>query len=424
MLIPWAPVMAQDPNAGESRARLTQPSAAILSDSRGPELESPSSAEICGDCHRAAHESWKASGHAHAMDSRLFQDVLHYTEADLGAAARRTCLGCHSPLAIATGDAGLRTKVSWEGVTCDACHSIREVSMTEPNPKARLELTRVRTGPWKDDNPSRHGALFSSLHASSLLCAPCHEYRNALGFPVVTTFSEWQASRDAKDGRQCQFCHMPGVGRVALVQRVVTTPTDEERHSHCQSCHLAPGASGRGSQAGQGPAVADPGLRVHGQLNLHEIKGSESTELLTSAIQAKLAAVRDGNKVRVNVDIANRAAAHYVPTGSPLRQVILEVRADTDSGQHLLQQRVYRRTVADRDGTPLDREYLVFERGAKVIADTRLAPDERRSETFLFDVPPGVETRLSVALRYCYSPLAKTESQRSATFLTLSAVVR
>jgi hypothetical protein len=53
-----------------------------------------------------------------------------------------------------------------------------------------------------------------------------------------------------------------------------------------------------------------------------------------------------------------------------------------------------------------------------------LAPDEKRSETFLFDVPPGVETRVSVALRYCYSPLAKTESQRSATFLTLSAVVR
>ena len=404
MLVPWVPVMAQDRNA--------------------PGLESPSSAEICGDCHRAAQESWKASGHAHAMDSRLFQDALYYTGADLGAAARRTCLGCHSPLAMMTGDPDLRTKVSWEGVTCDACHSIREVSMAGPNPQARLELTRVRAGPWKDDNPSRHGALFSPLHASSLLCASCHEYRNALGFPVVTTFSEWQASRYAKDGRQCQFCHMPGVGRIALVERVVKTPTDAERHSHCQSCHLAPAPSAPASQAGQGPAAADPGLRVHGQLNLHEIKGSESTELLASAIQAQLAAVRDGNQVRVTVDVANRAAAHYVPTGSPLRQVILEVRADTDSGQHLVQQRVYRRTVAGLDGAPLDREHLVFERGAKVIADTRLAPDERRSEIFLFDVPPGMETRVSLALRYCYSPLAKTESQRISTFLTLSAVVR
>jgi formate-dependent nitrite reductase cytochrome c552 subunit len=407
MLVPWLPVMAQD-----------------LSGSRGTGLASPSSAEICGDCHRAAQESWKASGHAHAMDSRLFQDVLHYTGADLGAEARRTCLGCHSPLAIATGDTGMQTKVGWEGVTCDVCHSIREVSLAGPNPKARLEFTRMRTGPWKDDTPSQHGALFSPLHTTSLLCAPCHEYRNALGFAVVTTFSEWQASRDGKDGRQCQFCHMPSVGRVALVQRVVTTPTDVERHSHCQTCHLASGAGGKASQAGPGPAIVDAGLRVHGQLNLHEIKGSDSMDLLTSAIQAQLAAVRDGDKVRVNVDVANRAAAHYVPTGSPLRRVILEVRADTDSGQHLMQQRVYSRSVADRDGKPLEREYMVFERGAKVIADTRLAPDEKRSETFSFDVPPGVETRISVALRYFYSPLAKTESQRSATFLTLNAVVR
>ncbi len=405
MLMPWAPAMAQG-----------------RSDS-GAGVESPGSAEICGDCHRATHEAWKASGHAHAMDSRLFQDVLHYTEADLGSAARQTCLGCHSPLAAMTGDAGLRTKVSWEGVTCDVCHSIRQVSLAGPNPKARFELTRTRTGPWKDDTPSRHGALFSPLHTTSLLCASCHEYRNSQGFAVVATFSEWQASRYAKDGRQCQSCHMPGVGRVALVQRVVTTPTDVERHSHCQSCHVPAGAGGAKSQAGRG-AVVDPGLRVHGQLNLHEIKGSESKELLAHAVQARLAAARDGKQVRVNVEVANRAAAHYVPTGSPLRQVILEVpgrygwRAAPDAAA-----RVYRRAVADRDGTPLEREYLVFERGAKVVSDTRLAPDETRSETFLFDVPPDAPTRISVTMRSFYSPLAKTESQRSTTFLTLNTVV-
>ncbi len=99
---------------------------------------------------------------------------------------------------------------------------------------------------------------------------------------MVATFSEWQASRYAKDGRQCQSCHMPGVGRVALVQRVVTTPTDVERHSHCQTCHVPAGAGGAVSQAGRGAAAVDPSLRVHGQLNLHETKGSESAELLAT----------------------------------------------------------------------------------------------------------------------------------------------
>ena len=386
-------------------------------------LGSPASAEICGDCHRAAQEAWKASSHAHAMDSRLFQDVLHYTEVDLGAGARQTCLGCHAPLAVLTGDQGLEKKVSWEGVSCDYCHSVREVSVNGPNPKAKLEFARTRTGPWKDDNPGQHGALYSELDASSSICAPCHEYRNALGFEVLATYSEWRASRYAKEGRQCQSCHMPSVGRVALVQRVVATPTDEERHSHCQSCH-ATGSPGAAAKPVQALPANVSGLREHGKLNLHEIGGAQTLELLKKAVEVQLAATRESGKVRVNVEVANRAAGHYMPTGSPLRQLVLEVRAEEQGGGHFVQQRVYRRAIEDPQAKPVEREYLVFDRGVKATADTRLAPDEKRSETFLFDVPQSVETHVNVALRYFYSPLGKTESQKNTTVLTLSTVVR
>ena len=51
-------------------------------------LESPGSAEVCGRCHRAIHESWKSSAHAQAMESRLFQDVLEMAEADLDVVIR------------------------------------------------------------------------------------------------------------------------------------------------------------------------------------------------------------------------------------------------------------------------------------------------------------------------------------------------
>jgi hypothetical protein len=68
----------------------------LSSSAPGASLEPISSAEFCGDCHRAIHETWKASSHAHAMDSRLFQDALHFAEADLGATVRGTCLGCHA----------------------------------------------------------------------------------------------------------------------------------------------------------------------------------------------------------------------------------------------------------------------------------------------------------------------------------------
>jgi hypothetical protein len=39
-------------------------------------LKPPSSAELCGDCHRAIFDGWKKSAHATAMESRLFQDAL------------------------------------------------------------------------------------------------------------------------------------------------------------------------------------------------------------------------------------------------------------------------------------------------------------------------------------------------------------
>src|SRR5271165_1838682 len=90
--------------------------------------EEPASAEICGRCHRAIHESWKMSTHSQAMESPLFQDVVAMAEADFGPAGRKVCLGCHSPVAVQTNDTGLTRKVSWEGVTCDYCHSVREVS--------------------------------------------------------------------------------------------------------------------------------------------------------------------------------------------------------------------------------------------------------------------------------------------------------
>jgi hypothetical protein len=349
------------------------------------DLTPMSSAELCGRCHRAIHEAWKTSSHARAMDSALFQDALELAQSESGASARRICLGCHSPLAIHAADASLQKKVSWEGVTCDWCHSVREVTLTAPNPRARVEFSLVKSGPLKDSESLAHGTVYSEVHTQSLVCAPCHEFRNALAFPVLTTFSEWKSSRYWKEGKQCQSCHM---GRVA-------------------------------------GSVVDPRVkRTMSKVNLHQMPGSHSIEQLTSTIKAQLGTVREGNRLRVTVDVSNVAAGHYVPTGSPLRKIVLDVRADSYRGQQFREERVYARRVADAQGNAIDREHAAFLRAAKVLTDTRLAPDEKRTETFLFDIPPGLQTKVQATLSYYYSPLAIAESQKRVTFLTLSRLVR
>lgn len=357
---------------------------AAVSSTPVTDMTPPASAELCGRCHRGIHEAWKTSSHALAMESRLFQEALALAEGDFGAEARKTCLSCHSPIAVKTGDLRLEKKVSWEGVTCDYCHSVREVSLTG-EPKTVVTFAPVKSGPWKDSVSTAHAVAYSPLHTSSAMCASCHEYKNATGFEVLATYSEWKNSIYAKQGKQCQSCHMDRVAGNVVDPRVARTQ--------------------------------------HAQINLHQMPGSHSLEQLTKAIRARLSAWREGGNVRVNVDLTNQLAGHYLPTGSPLRQVILEVRADAGAWQ-FREERVLTRKVADQHGTVLGREHFVFLKAAKVVSDTRLAPGEKRSESFSFPIPAGNQAQVKATLVYVYSPMARTQDQQRVTFMSLSQLLR
>jgi hypothetical protein len=350
------------------------------------ELPVPSSAEFCGDCHRAIEEGWKQSAHSQAVESRLFQDAMKLAETDYGASARKTCLSCHSPIAVESGDLALVRKVSWEGITCDYCHSIRDVTLSGPNPKATVDYSLVKSGPWKDVNSPAHGTAYSAVHTSSLICVVCHEYRNSLGFPVLTTYSEWSKSPYGRTKQTCQSCHMYQVEGNVVDPRVQRT-----------------------AEAG---------------INLHQIPGSHSMQQLEKALHAQLSATHEGGRLQVVVEVANRGAGHSVPTGSPMRQLILELRADPYGGGHWSERRVFRRVVADQKGAVIELEPRAFLKGAKVVSDTRIAPGETRKETFTFQVPQGTRTQVEADFFYYYSPLAATEAQQKLEFLTLRRLVQ
>ncbi|HMD86949.1 MAG TPA: multiheme c-type cytochrome [Terriglobia bacterium] len=349
------------------------------------ELPVPSSAEFCGDCHRAIEEGWKQSAHSQAVESRLFQDAMKLAETDYGASARKTCLSCHSPIAVQSGDMALVKKVSWEGITCDYCHSIRDVTLTGPNPKVTVDYSLVKSGPWKDVDSPAHGTVFSSVHTSSLICASCHEYRNSLGFLVLSTYSEWSKSAYGANNQSCQSCHMYQVQGNVVDPRVQRT-----------------------AQAG---------------INLHQIPGSHSMQQLEKALHAQLSATHQSGRLQVVVEVTNRGAGHSVPTGSPMRQLILEVRADPYGGAHMSDRRVFRRTVADAKDATIEREPQAFIKGAKEISDTRILPGETRKETFTFQVPQGTRTQVEADFIYYYSPMATTEAQQQIKFLSLRRLV-
>ncbi len=160
------------------------------------------------------------------------------------------------------------------------------------------------------------------------------------------------------------------------------------------------------------------------KVNLHQMPGGHSITQLNKTVKLRLSSTREKDQLKVSVDVSNVAAGHYVPTGSPMRQLVLEVQADPYNGAHFRQERRYQRTVADRQGAVVAREHVAFFNGAKVLSDTRLAPDETRTEQFSFPVPSGVAVQLKATLWYYYSPLARNEAEQRVTFNSITRLVR
>lgn len=357
----------------------------VFADPPQTRLRPASSANLCGECHQSIVEAWSDSAHARSVESRPFLDALALAERDAGPSARSTCLACHAPLAAATGDLALDRKASWEGVTCDYCHSVRSVSLDGPNPRAALDLSLTKSGPIKDASSSAHPTAFSPVHESSAVCAPCHEYKNPQGLSILTTFSEWQASVSAKEGKNCQACHMNLVaGQIA-------------------DAHL----------------LRQPSTKV----NLHKMAGSRSLAQLNKAVKLRLLPVRAASKAKITVRVMNAGAGHFFPTGSPMRQVVLQVGVRPAGGAWQFQEKVYARIVADAVGAPISREDFAFLRAVKALSDTRLAPGESRNEVFFFDVPASGQLNVRATLTYVYSPNPRSLTGERVAFLSLASLL-
>jgi hypothetical protein len=66
----------------------------------------------------------------------------------------------------------------------------------------------------------------------------------------------------------------------------------------------------------------------------------------------------------------------------------------------------------------------VFVQGARLVTDTRLEPNQTKTETFSFPIPQGTQTQVKASLYYYYSPLATTEAQQKVKFLELTRLAQ
>jgi hypothetical protein len=245
------------------------------------------------------------------------------------------CADCHAP--GIDGALGGRDLLEAEGhafdygVHCDVCHRVEDVDLEAPAGSAgALKMLRPSEPPalgyaWQpltfgpyDDVPSVvMGAVQRDHFADARLCAGCHQHRQEAlvpggavdaerwptgTLPIHTTWQEW-IEGPLSPSVPCQVCHMPpseGVGNSADLTLFNLEPglvAGWERPATAVRRHTFEG----------------PGDGIDGLLPL-----AASLDLVTSLQEGALS---------VTATVRNIGAGHAIPTGEPLRAMLLLVEA-------------------------------------------------------------------------------------------------
>jgi hypothetical protein len=272
-----------------------------------------SDVEACGRCHGELFREWAGSAHAKSATSPLF--LAAYGATGAGDAVRGTpayrrdfpnaagnCATCHVPALALDAPFATRpdaaTGAASEGVLCDFCHKVRHASVDRSGGRPgvlSLDVHRgsaqrdVLFGPLDDVIERRDSYL--PLYRQSTYCAPCHN-GTFWNVRVYSEFEEWAASSYAEQGVQCQDCHM----------------------------RAAPGPPRRMALAEEGGIPRDPAT-----LSSHALVGEDAHEFRRSSVALSVATELEPTSLSVRVSVENVRGGHHVPTGSPMRHLLLLV---------------------------------------------------------------------------------------------------
>lgn len=235
------------------------------------------------------------------------------------------CAACHVPAAAIDApysvDPVSVDGVGKEGVTCDFCHKVWDARLDPLTGLPYANMPGVLSfefrrppqghqffaGPYDDVAPGED--TYTPIQRESQFCAACH-YGIFWDTLVYNSFGEWLDSPYSDPAR-------------AQAAGLASAKT-------CQDCHMPAGKSHLIAAPEKGGLPRDPDTVFS-----HRMPGAADETLLQNSVTLTADARREGATLVVEVSIFNDQAGHHVPTDSPLRQMILLVKAVDDRGQAL-----------------------------------------------------------------------------------------
>ena len=323
-------------------------------------------AQTC-NCHSNFVGEWQQSMHAKALSDPIFKAKLAEANAATSNRLGPFCLKCHGPVGTMTNQLGNTdpTSASAQGIPCSFCHQVTGAG----TPTNNVSLLVDPSGTYRAQvaTPTApHPTAVSPFHNTSEICGSCHNVAHpGNGLPVEATYSEWQASPQAKAGTTCQDCHM-SVTPGQVGPTVGWDAGGGPRRPVYQMNFM-------GAQVGLGnPVLADQLLQSAATLQLESpgiLEGAKSTS--------------------VTVTITNTGAGHDLPTGlTEVREMWLDVTFTapdgkvTDLGKH-----VYGTVLKDANG----KYPAQLWDAAGIQSDDRIPPKGTSVNSYKFDFPSGAE---------------------------------
>jgi hypothetical protein len=195
----------------------------------------------CGTtrCHEQIVDEWSVSAHRYAAMDTAFLAIQEVMGKQNGPESTRYCGGCHDPISLFSGTKNIFTENLTaldgyqEGVSCLACHAIRETDLkgnanyviTQPE-RYIFELREGEAARFLRDfliraYPEHHvESLSKRLFKTPDYCAACHkqfidqEVNNVGWVQLQNQYDNWRKSRwnhpgDPTKTIECRECHMP-----------------------------------------------------------------------------------------------------------------------------------------------------------------------------------------------------------------------